>query len=467
MTFIETLNSYFDFVDSIDKDTLFYAIIGFMTVMFLWENYLSYRQYKVEKNTRELPKELVGVTDQETFEKSRLYALDKDVYSFIHGFYDQLESYVILFIGANPFVWNLSARQLKSLEIEWLDNEICVSILFVVYFMVYSTITGLPWSIYYTFVLEEKHGFNKQTFSFFIKDNIKKFFVSIAITMPILALLIYIIRMGGDYFFIYAWLFTTVITLLLVTIYADYIAPLFDKYTPLKEGDLRTRIEELAKSVEFPLYKLYVVEGSKRSVHSNAYMYGFHKSKRIVLFDTLIEGYEPSEPKEEDKEDKKEEKEKSKGCNTEEILAILAHELGHWKLNHNIKNLFLNQVNTFLYFLIFAALMNRQVFYSSIGFESEKPVLIGLMIILRFIFAPYNELISFLMTALCRRFEFQADQYAKQLNRAEHLKSGLIKLFKDNLSFPLCDWLYSTWHYSHPPLLERLRALEDTKSKTE
>ena len=122
------------------------------------------------------------------------------------------------------------------------------------------------------------------------------------------------------------------------------------------------------------------------------------------------------------------------------------------------------KVNTFLYFMIFAALMNRQVFYTSFGFEQEKPVLIGLLIILQFLFAPYNELISFLMTALCRRFEFQADQYAKSLNRTEPLKSGLIKLFKDNLSFPLSDWLYSTWHYSHPPLLERLKALDDNSS---
>ncbi len=172
--------------------------------------------------------------------------------------------------------------------------------------MTFSTITSLPWNIYYTFVLEEKHGFNKQTFGFFIKDNIKKFIVTILLTLPILALLIYIIKIGGDYFFVYAWLFTTIVALFLITIYADYIAPLFDKYTPLPEGELRTRIEELAKSLTFPLYKLYVVEGSKRSVHSNAYMYGFHKAKRIVLFDTLIEGYKPvdAEKKEEENKEK-------------------------------------------------------------------------------------------------------------------------------------------------------------------
>ncbi|RNA23762.1 CAAX prenyl protease 1 -like protein [Brachionus plicatilis] len=151
--------------------------------------------------------------------------------------------------------------------------------------------------------------------------------------------------------------FDTLVLLFIITIYADYIAPLFDKYVPLQEGELKSRIEGLAKSLSFPLYKL-------------------------------------------------------------------------------------------------------QIFYSSFGFEQEKPVLIGLIVILQFIFAPYNELISFLMVSLGRRFEFQADEFAKKLDKTEHLKSSLIKLHKDNLSFPMCDWLYSAFHYSHPPLLERLRALD-------
>jgi STE24 endopeptidase len=216
--------------------------------------------------------------------------------------------------------------------------------------MIYSTlfgvVTGIPWSLYGTFVIEEKHGFNKQTLGFFIKDNLKKFAVNIVLSTPIVGLLLYIIKAGGEYFFIYAWLFVTIVSLILVSIYADFIAPLFDKYTLLPEGDLRTKIEELAKSVGFPLYKLYVVEGSKRSVHSNAYFYGFFKSKRIVLFDTLIEGYVASESEEKKSEEKSEidANEPKKGCSTDEILAVLAHELGHWKLNHNLKNIILNQV---------------------------------------------------------------------------------------------------------------------------
>jgi STE24 endopeptidase len=295
MSFIQWFNSLFDFVDKIDKNVLFYSIIGFMTVMFLWEQFLSLRQFLIERKTKQVPSELTSVLDDKTFQKSRLYAIDKRVYGFANNFYSQTESYLILFLGALPFVWRASVRQVDSLGVSWLTgSEIAHSILFVTYFMLFSTVTSLPWSIYYTFVLEEKHGFNKQTFGFFVKDNIKKLLVSIVLTFPILALLLFIIRIGGDYFFIYAWLFITVVSLFMITIYADFIAPLFDKYVPLPAGDLRTKIEELAKSLSFPLYKLYVVEGSKRSSHSNAYMYGFYKSKRIVLFDTLIEGYVPA-----------------------------------------------------------------------------------------------------------------------------------------------------------------------------
>jgi len=303
--------------------------------------------------------------------------------------------------------------------------------------------------------------------------------------------------------------------LLFITVYADYIAPLFDKFTPLQDGELRTSIEQLAASIDFPLKKLFVVEGSKRSSHSNAYFYGFHKNKRIVLFDTLLEGYESSDKEtaketakeaaketddqsagEEDKaqtsaedktstddgqsastaasgdnpptvtenasdDEKKKKKERKTGCNNEEVLAVLAHELGHWKLNHNLKNLVISQVNTFLCFMVFGLLMDLKPLYSAFGF-TDQPIFIGLVIIFQYIFSPYNEILSFFMTALSRRFEFQADAFAKKLHFAAKLRSSLIKLNRDNLGFPLSDWLYSAWHYSHPPLLERLDALDKT-----
>ena len=323
-----------------------------------------------------------------------------------------------------------------------------------------------------------------------------------------------IVRMGGDYFFLYLWAFVLAFSIFMMVFYPQFIAPLFDKYSPLPEGsELRNRIEELAASIEFPLYKLFVVEGSKRSSHSNAYFYGFFKFKRIVLFDTLLDedlrkqlldaekkeersendkendkkkdntdekeddkkeerttdnDKEEDEKKEErttDDEKKEDEKKKVVGCNIEEILGVLGHELGHWKLNHVLKGIILAQIHILLMFALFGYLSKNQLLFSAFGFTQEKPALIGLMIIVQFIAAPYNALIDFLLACNSRRFEFQADTFAVRLNKAEALRSALIKLNNDNLSFPIYDWLYSTFHHSHPPLLERLLAIDEEQKK--
>lgn len=325
----------------------------------------------------------------------------------------------------------------------------------------------------------------------------------------------------------------------LVTIYADYIAPLFDKFTPLPDGQLRTAIEELARSLAFPLTKLYVVENSKRSTHSNAYFYGFFKNKRIVLFDTLLEkGVIPkedttpdenqeektsdndsgtSQPVKDDdveradelgrvkgtsdeipavvsseepeshveredelgrvkgtsdeipadassEEPESHEKDttdnKRVGCNMDEVLAVLSHELGHWKFNHVLKHIVIAQANLFACLAVFGALMNQGPVFEAFGFGTEmQPIIIRLVIIFQFVFQPYNEVLSFLLTQLTRRFEFQADRFAQELNRTEPLMSALMKINKDNLGFPIADSLYAAFHHSHPSLVERLRAL--------
>ncbi|PVD28913.1 hypothetical protein C0Q70_11508 [Pomacea canaliculata] len=490
-----------------ESGSIFLAVLVFSWIVYLWESYLSARQRAVYMKHTTVPDVLDGVLDKETFEKARVYQIDKSNFGFWSNLYSQLESTVILLLGGLPFLWAASGHIIAKFGYGP-EHEIIQSLVFTLLSMLFSTVTSTPWTIYNTFVIEQKHGFNQQTLGFFIKDQLKKFVVMQVIILPIVATLIFIIKAGGDYFFIYAWFFTFVVSMLLITIYADYIAPLFDKFTPLPEGELRTKIEKLAASIDFPLKKLYVVEGSKRSSHSNAYFYGFFKNKRIVLFDTLLEDYTPinqekktegaettehteeedprdDQPesgkteedtehkgnKDEDKEkgdseekgdQEKDKKKKRKGCSNEEVLAVLGHELGHWYLSHNLKNLIISQVNTFLCFLVFGLLINKQVLYSAFGFSSQ-PTIVGLLIIFQFIFAPYNELLSFCMTMLSRHFEFQADAFAKSMHFAEKLKSALIKLNCDNLGFPLTDWLYSAWHYSHPPLLERLKALSKTE----
>ncbi|XP_017588404.1 PREDICTED: lysine-specific histone demethylase 1A isoform X2 [Corvus brachyrhynchos] len=287
--------------------------------------------------------------DSETFEKSRLYQLDKSTFSFWSGLYSEVEGTMILLCGGIPFLWKLSG-QISGRAGFGPEYEIVQSLVFLLLATLFSAVTGLPWSLYNTFVIEEKHGFNQQTLGFFFKDAVKKFVVTQCILLPVTSLLLYIIKIGGDYFFIYAWLFTLVVSLVLVTIYADYIAPLFDKFIPLPEGELKQQIETMAKSIDFPLTKVYVVEGSKRSSHSNAYFYGFFKNKRIVLFDTLLEDYsalnkEPAEGEDgENEETKSKTKNKKQGCKNEEVLAVLGHELGHWKLGHTVKNIIISQV---------------------------------------------------------------------------------------------------------------------------
>ncbi|EHB18901.1 CAAX prenyl protease 1-like protein [Heterocephalus glaber] len=428
------------------EKVIFGAVLLFSWTVYLWETFLAQRQRRIYKTTTHVPPELEQIMDSETFEKSRLYQLDKSTFSFWSGLYSEVEGTIIH------------------------------SLVFLLLATLFSALTGLPWSLYNTFVIEEKHGFNHQTLDFFMKDAIKKFLVTQCILLPVSSLLLYIIKIGGDYFFIYAWLFTLVVSLVLVTIYADYIAPLFDKFTPLPEGKLKQEIEVMAKNIDFPLTKVYVVEGSKRSP-SNAYFYGFFKNKRIVLFDTLLEEYsvpnkdiqeesgmEPRSDGEGDSEEiKAKVKIKKQGCKNEEVLAVLGHELGHWKLGHTVKNIIISQMNSFLCFFLFAVLIRRKELFAAFGFYDSQPTLIGLLIIFQFIFSPYNEVLSFCLTVLSRRFEFQADAFAKKLGKAEDLYSALIKLNKDNLGFPVSDWLFSMWHYSHPPLLERLQALKNMK----
>lgn len=274
-------------------------------------------------------------------DKSRNYNLDKTRYGFVYGSWSQIVSTSVIYFNVIPWLWDLSGRVASTFVTS--PGEIVQTLTFVVIGSLITEVINLPWSVYSNFVIEERHGFNKYTPQFYAIDKVKKFFVSQLIMAPIIAATVYIIRAGGPYFFFYLWVFVFFVVIALMTIYPDFIAPLFDTFTPLPEGELRTKIEELASSIDFPLKKLYVVEGSKRSSHSNAYFYGFYKNKRIVLFDTLIQGY-----KKEGQENNKTSADKDLGCTTDEVVGVLAHELGHWKLNHVMKNLVITEVNLFL-----------------------------------------------------------------------------------------------------------------------
>lgn len=398
--------------------------------------------------------------EAETFNKARLYGLDKEQFSIIKTIIcDMIILSIELYFGFIAWIWYQSELLTKYFNLNP-NNEIQVSCVFVILTNSINLIKEIPFTLYKIFILEEKHGFNKQTLRFFIIDQLKAFIIGQIIFIPIAAAIVFIVQNGGDNFFIWLWIFTGIVVLLLLTIYPVFIAPLFDKYHPLEDGPLKDSIERLAASLHFPLAKLYVVEGSKRSAHSNAYFYGLWGSKRIVLYDTLL----LNKGKKDLTELKDEEK--GKGCTNEEILAVLAHELGHWKSGHVIKNIIIMQAHLFLMFTAFGYLFRYEPFYEALGFpRGKKPILVGLFIILIYVLAAYNAIINFIMTILSRRFEYQADEFAQKLGYADELSRALIKLNIDNLGFPVYDWMYSTWNHSHPTLLQRLNRLEENKKK--
>ncbi|KAH0728346.1 hypothetical protein KY284_004211 [Solanum tuberosum] len=414
---------------------------SFMILMYLFESYLDVRQHAAHKLPT-LPKPLVGVISQEKFEKSRAYSLDKSYFHFIHEFVTILMDSSILYFRILPWFWKRSGEFLVYLGLN-AENEIFHTLSFLAGVMVWSQITDLPFSLYSTFVIEARHGFNKQTVWLYFRDMIKGIALSIVIGPPIVAAIIVIVQKGGPYLAIYLWGFMLILSLVMMTIYPVLIAPLFNKFTPLPQGELRLKIENLASSLKFPLKKLFVVDGSTRSSHSNAYMYGFFKNKRIVLYDTLIQQCK----------------------NDEEIVAVIAHELGHWKLNHTMYSFIAVQILTFLQFGGYTLVRNSKDLFQSFGFDTQ-PVLIGL-IIFQHTVIPLQHLVSFGLNLVSRAFEFQADAFAKKLGYAAPLRAGLVKLQEENLSAMNTDHWYSAYHYSHPPLVERLAAIDESDKKTE
>jgi STE24 endopeptidase len=250
---------------------------------------------------------------------------------------------------------------------------------------------------------------------------------------------LYIIKTGGKYFYVYVWVFLFIFSIIMMTLVPVVIMPMFNKYEPLPEGTLKTRIYALADQLKYPLTKLFVMDGSKRSSHSNAFMFGFGKNKRIVLFDTLLTQV---------KED--------------EILAILGHELGHWKLGHTLSNFVTTQVYTAAAFYFFALTYGSTDLYAAFGFnDPNRPAatIIALMLFFQTLWAPVDKVLSFVLTIVSRQNEFGADKFSVQLGMSRDLQSGLCKIHLENLGAMNPDPYYSAYHYSHPPLVERLRAM--------
>ncbi|KAI9865901.1 MAG: hypothetical protein M1813_001868 [Trichoglossum hirsutum] len=409
-------------------------IVGFSVTQYLFESYLSLRQYKVLQATKP-PKSLEGTVSQEDYDKSQAYGRAKAKFGFFMGFYNQVQNLGFIYFDVLPKTWALTGLLQERYVPARYTGEISHSLLFFLAFNLIGAVFSTPTSWYYNFVLEEKFGFNKQTPRLFITDLLKYQFLMLVLGSPTLCGFLKIIQKTGTGFFYYLWLFAVVLQIFAITIYPILILPLFNKLSPIDEGDLKAGVEALARRLKFPLNQLYVIDGSKRSAHSNAYFYGLPWKKHIVIYDTLIEGNE-----------------------TEEVVAVLAHELGHWSLSHTTKLLGISQFHLFYVFALFSVFINNRSLYRAFGFHGEMPIVIG-FILFSDALTPMDTIVKLLMNILSRKYEFEADAFAVKLGYSTALARSLIKLQIQNLSTMDADWVYASYHFSHPILPERLGAL--------
>lgn len=413
---------------------IYYTQVLFLILIIinhLFEIYLSRRQVTtLHQHRGEVPAEFTEFISLTDHQKAISYATSKLTLSQVHLVW----STIILFYWF-PF------RGAEKLYLALPTLSIHKEVLFLLSFMFIQMLLNLPFSIYGTFVLEEKYGFNRSTLKLFVMDRVKGLLLGGVIGIPLLYGIFLIYQGTGQWWWLVSFIFMTLVQFGLVWLYPTVIAPLFNKFHPLEGEELKTGIEKLVQNAGFHAKEVFVMDASKRSSHGNAYFTGLGKNKRVVFFDTLL-----------------------KDLKNNEILAILAHELGHMKLKHIPKSLITSLIISFAGFWLMGKLSTENWFYSGHFIRVISPGVLLLLFsqalpLYTFWFGPVSSWIS-------RRREFEADQYAAQETQAADLISGLLKLYQQNASPVVTDKIYSGFYHSHPPALERIKKLESFKAQS-
>jgi STE24 endopeptidase len=385
----------------------------------------------VKKHRETVPESFAGRVPLEDHHKAADYTLTNTRIGMIALIYDSL-----LLLG-----WTLGGG------LEWLDNSwraaalqpVITGMAVIFSAMVIMTLLDLPFSLYHTFVVEERFGFNRSTPGVFFADLLKNTLLLVLIGGPLIALALWIMEASGGLWWLYIWIVWMVFTLVMFWAYPAVIAPLFNKFSPLDNEALQQRIQALMDKCGFRSKGIFVMDGSKRSGHGNAYFTGFGSNKRIVFFDTLLESLNPPE-----------------------IEAVLAHELGHFKLKHIQKRL----LSTFALSLAALALLGwlagENWFYQGLGISQPSPWMALMLFMLAM--PVFTFFLQPLMSLLSRKHEFEADAYAVQQSSGADLIKALVKMYRENASTLTPDPLYSAFHDSHPPAPVRITRISATMS---
>lgn len=408
-----------------DNSILFYLIIGILIFQFLLESILGY--LNARKFGEPVPKGLEDVYDEEEYQRSQAYKKTNYRFSIISSGFSLLLTLGFLWFGGFEWV-DVVVRDLS-------DHLILRAMFFFGFILLGADLLSLPFSWYHTFVIEEKFGFNKTTKGLFLLDKLKGWLLMIVLGGSMLALIVWLYELTGTGFWLYAWGVISAFTIFMNLFYSKLIVPLFNRQTPLEVGSLKLKIEQYAESVGFELQNIFVIDGSKRSTKANAYFSGFGKQKRVTLFDTLIKDLEE-----------------------DEIVAVLAHEVGHYKHNHIVINLVASVINTGITLYLLSLFINIPEVSMAIGVS--QPSFYAGLVGFGMLYSPFSELTGLGLNYISRKFEYEADEFARKTYDGRPLISSLKKLSKNSLSNLTPHPAYVFVHYSHPPLKDRIQQLK-------
>ncbi|TAL63985.1 MAG: M48 family peptidase [Bacteroidetes bacterium] len=406
-------------------NTIFFLILIIPVTGFIIERYLDYLNNSMWSES--LPEKLKGICDEGEYRKTQLYQKDNNRLSFWTSLFNLAVILIMIIAGGFAMIDTL-ARTFSM-------NMVIISLVFFGIIGFASDLINIPFACYDTFIIEKKYGFNTMTVRTFITDHIKSWFIALLVGIPVLGLITWFYYKTGKNFWLYAWSLITLFSIFINLFYSDVIVPLFNKQTPLQEGSLRTQIETFAGKTGFRLKNIYIIDGSKRSTKANAYFSGFGPRKRIVLYDTL-----------------------QKELSDEEIVAVLAHEIGHYRKKHVLLTLMFSVILTGLMLFLFSLIVNSPKLSQAMG--SEKTSFHLGLIVFGILYSPLSLIIGLLINYISRKNEFSADRFVRDNFKPELLAGALKKLSVKNLSNMMPHPAYVFFHYSHPPLLSRLEKLE-------
>ncbi len=407
----------------------FWLFLAFYAAYFFVELILDILNLRyIDQHKHKIPALFEGVYSTDDYRKSIDYTKAKTHFKMFGQVIRTLVSFALIFAG---FFGALDGWLLS-----FLSNDFGRGVVYPFVVLALFYVISLPQSYYYQFVLEERFGFNRMDIKTFFIDQIKAIALGLLFGIPLMAALLWIIREAGQTWWIFGFLLIMGFQLFTAAIYPVLLAPIFNKFTPLKEGSLKDRIEALAKFVKFKMAGIFTIDGSKRSSHSNAFFAGLGAMRRIVLFDTLVEKH-----------------------SEDEIVSVIAHEMGHNVKKHIQKSLILSSAITFLTFYILALAIKWPPFFTALGARAPS-VHVGL--VLFFLFSSvFTFPITPLFTKLSRKNEFEADEFSVKTTKEKvYLITALVKLTKENLGNLTPHPWYSAYHYSHPTTLERVNAIK-------